>query len=60
MMTRYGYSMRYACECLGYSDVNYVSRIFTKYYGVSLREYCRMLLSAQLTAESGLHEKNNS
>ena len=60
MMTRYGYSMRHACECLGYSDVNYVSRIFTKYYGVPLREYCRMILSAQLPAESGLHEKNNS
>lgn len=42
LITRYGYSIKRACEYVGYEDVNYVSRIFPKYYGVSIREYCRM------------------
>lgn len=42
LIGRYGYSMKQACGAVGYDDVNYVSRIFPKYYGVPLREYCRM------------------
>ena len=41
MISRYGYTMKQACECVGYCDPNYVSRIFPKYYGVSLTEYIK-------------------
>jgi len=43
LMNKYGTSMRDASEAVGFSDINYVSRIFRKYYGVTLSEYRRLL-----------------
>ena len=43
LMDKYGVSMQEAAEAVGFSDVNYVSRIFRKYYGVTLSEHRRML-----------------
>ena len=39
LMRRYGYSISQGAECVGFSDANYVSRIFKRYYGVTIREY---------------------
>ncbi len=43
LMTKYGMSMRDAAEAVGFSDVNYVSRIFRKLYGMTLSEYRRLV-----------------
>lgn len=43
LVSHYGYTMRQACDAVGYTDPNYISRLFHKYYGVSFTEYCRSL-----------------
>ena len=39
MISRYGYTLAQAGELVGYGDVNYISRIFRRYYGMSYSEY---------------------
>lgn len=41
MIGRYGYTLAQAGEQVGYGDVNYISRIFRRYYGMSYSEYKR-------------------
>jgi AraC-like DNA-binding protein len=38
-MRRYGYSLTEAAEHVGYQDANYVSRLFKKYYGMTVSDY---------------------
>jgi len=39
LIRRYGYTLAEAGEHVGYLDVNYISRIFKRYYGVTVTEY---------------------
>ena len=41
LIRRYGYSLAQAGEHVGFGDANYVSRIFKRYYGMTLTEYRR-------------------
>lgn len=41
LIRRYGYTLAEAGEHVGYSDVNYISRIFKRYYGMTVTEYKR-------------------
>ncbi len=41
LIRRYGYTLARAGEHVGFSDSNYISRIFKRYYGVTLTEYRR-------------------
>jgi AraC-like DNA-binding protein len=43
LIRRYGYSLSEAGEHVGFSDVNYISRIFKRYYGMTVTEYKRSL-----------------
>lgn len=45
LIVKYGVSIRQASEAVGFSDVNYVSRLFKKYHGVTISEYRRSLSS---------------
>ena len=42
LIVKYNYSIKKASEAVGFYDVNYVSRIFKKYYGITISEYRRM------------------
>lgn len=42
LIVKYNYSIKKASEAVGFYDVNYVSRIFRKYYGITISEYRRM------------------
>lgn len=44
LMLRFNYSVREAGEYVGLDNVNYISRMFRKYYGVTISEYRRSLL----------------
>lgn len=39
LIRRYGYTLAQAGEQVGFSDVNYISRIFKRYYGMTVTEY---------------------
>ncbi len=39
LIRRYGYTLAQAGEHVGFADGNYVSRIFKRYYGMTLTEY---------------------
>jgi AraC-like DNA-binding protein len=39
LIRRYGYSLTEAAEHVGYQDANYVSRLFKKYYGMTVSDY---------------------
>jgi len=39
LIRRYGYTLAEAGEHVGFSDVNYVSRMFKRYYGMTVTEY---------------------
>lgn len=39
LIRRYGYTLAQAGEQVGLGDVNYISRIFRRYYGMSFSEY---------------------
>ena len=39
LIRRYRYTLAQAGEHVGYNDVNYISRIFKKYYGVTVYQY---------------------
>ena len=41
LIRRYHYPLAEACEHVGFTDSNYVSRIFKRYYGTTLTEYKR-------------------
>ena len=41
LIRRYSYTLSEAGEHVGYSDVNYISRIFKRYYGMTVTEYKR-------------------
>ena len=43
LIRRYGYTLQQAGKLVGYSDVNYISRIFKRYYGMTVTEYKRSL-----------------
>ena len=43
LIRRYNYTLAEAGEHVGYSDVNYISRIFKRYYGMTVTEYKRSL-----------------
>ena len=45
LIIKYNYSIKMASEAVGFQDVNYVSRIFKKYFGITISEYRRMLSS---------------
>lgn len=39
LIMKYNYSIKQAGETVGFYDVNYVSRLFKKYYGITISEY---------------------
>jgi AraC-like DNA-binding protein len=41
LIRRYNYSLSEAGEHVGFTDVNYISRIFKRYYGMTVTEYKR-------------------
>lgn len=41
LIRRYGYTLTQAGEHVGFTDANYVSRIFKRYYGMTFTEYRR-------------------
>lgn len=43
LIRRYGYTLSQAGKHVGFSDVNYISRIFKRYYGMTVTEYKRSL-----------------
>lgn len=43
LIRRYGYTLAEAGKHVGFSDVNYISRIFKRYYGMTVTEYKRSL-----------------
>lgn len=43
LIRRYGYSLSQASKHVGFTDVNYISRIFKRYYGMTVTEYKRSL-----------------
>ena len=42
LIFKYNYSIKHAGEAVGFYDVNYISRIFKKYHGITISEYRRM------------------
>jgi AraC-like DNA-binding protein len=43
LIRRYGYTLAQAGKHVGFTDVNYISRIFKRYYGITVTEYKRSL-----------------
>lgn len=43
LIRRYDYTLAQAGEHVGYTDVNYISRIFRRYYGMTVTEYKQSL-----------------
>lgn len=43
LIRRYGYTLQQAGSQVGFEDVNYISRIFKRYYGMTVTEYKRSL-----------------
>lgn len=43
LIRRYGYTLAQAGKHVGFTDVNYISRIFRRYYGMTVTEYKRSL-----------------
>lgn len=52
LIRRYDYSLSEAGEHVGFSDVNYISRIFKRYYGMTVTEYKRSFEKRDDTSES--------
>ena len=61
LIRRYGYTLAQAGEHVGFGDANYVSRIFKRYYGMTLTEYRRNKLfpDPELDRETAAEEENN-
>ncbi len=51
LVRRYDYTVAQAGEHVGFTDANYISRIFKRYYGVTLTEYRRNLFRKELSAK---------
>lgn len=49
LIRRYGYTLAQAGKHVGMTDVNYISRIFKRYYGMTVTEYKRSLERQQIT-----------
>lgn len=47
LIRRYGYTLAQAGKHVGLTDVNYISRIFKRYYGMTVTEYKRSLESQE-------------
>lgn len=47
LIRRYGYTLQQAGKQVGFEDVNYISRIFKRYYGMTVTEYKRSLEQEQ-------------
>lgn len=47
LIRRYHYTLAQAGEHVGFTDANYVSRIFKRYYGMTLTEYKRNKITQQ-------------
>ncbi len=47
LIRRYGYTLAQAGEHVGFTDANYVSRIFKRYFGMTLTEYRRNKLYSE-------------
>lgn len=47
LMRRYGYTLAQAGKQVGFTDVNYISRIFRRYYGMTVTQYRRTLENPQ-------------
>lgn len=47
LMKRYGYPLWKAGEFVGFTDANYISRIFKKYYGITFSEFKEHNLNKQ-------------
>lgn len=43
LIRRYGYTLAQAGKHVGFTDVNYISRIFRRYYGMTVTDYKRSL-----------------
>ncbi len=56
LIRRYHYTLSQAGEHVGFTDANYVSRIFKRYYGMTLTEYRRN----KLKIEQGTSSENSS
>lgn len=57
LIRRYGYTLAQAGEHVGFTDANYVSRIFKRYYGMTLTEYRRNELFRE--SENAFDDENN-
>lgn len=49
LIRRYGYTMAQAGEHVGFTDANYISRIFKRYYGMTLTDYKRNKINRAAT-----------
>ena len=49
LIRRYGYTLAQAGRHVGLTDVNYISRIFKRYYGMTVTEYKRSLERQQIS-----------
>ena len=47
LVRRYGYTLAQAGKHVGFTDVNYISRIFKRYYGMTVTEYKRSFEQTQ-------------
>lgn len=60
LIRRYGYTLAQAGEHVGFTDANYVSRIFKRYYGMTLTEYRRNELFRETeTGQDGTADEEN-
>lgn len=51
LVRRYGYTLAQAGKHVGFSDVNYISRIFKRYYGMTVTEYKRSFDKGEIAKE---------
>ncbi len=58
LIRRYHYTLAQAGEHVGFTDANYVSRIFKRYYGMTLSEYKRNKISFFEDAGEGNSEED--
>lgn len=49
LIRRYGYTLAQAGRHVGITDVNYISRMFKRYYGMTVTEYKRSIERQQIT-----------
>ena len=51
LVRRYGYTLAQAGKHVGFTDVNYISRIFKRYYGMTVTEYKQNLDNGEIPKE---------